>query len=510
MCAVDLPAVILLSMQYNLVAGTLAPYAESRPDLRPLLDRILNYEVLGSFLLTEIAHGLDAKNLETTARLLPSGDYDLHSPRFEASKFMPPSGVVEGLDRVAIVFARLLVQGEDRGIRPFVVYLSKNGRMCKGVTSRLMPGRPGSEALDHSITTFTRVRLPRTALLGSHDRPANDRDNFLSCIHRVSIGSIAVSLMSIPTLSVSTFIAAKYSLQRTVTSNSSEQVPIWSFRTQQIPIIRAYALLAVMKSFAREVIAMYTRPGIDSTVKSALVCIVKAFLVQQSQDRMLEMAERCGAQGLFLHNQIASLQLCMRGALIAEGDVLVLCIRLASELLIGRYEIPVPRCPQSFLARYEKAFFALCKENLSEIKDHRSEQFNQQILPLCRPLVEAISHRMAYEAALDSGTVDRPLLDLYEITTICNYGAWFAEQKELDMSAKKLMELEEMAVSAAVPHLKRYMEESEAEAYVQAPMLVRENNEAFINGLECSSGDDLQGVLADMYKNAFSHIPSRL
>ena len=54
------------------------------------------------------------------------------------SRFMPPSGVVEGMDRIAIVFARLHILREDRGIRPFVVYLSKNGRMCKGVTSRFV------------------------------------------------------------------------------------------------------------------------------------------------------------------------------------------------------------------------------------------------------------------------------------------------------------------------------------------------------------------------------------
>ncbi len=49
---------------------------------------------------------------------------------------MPPSGVVEGIDRVGIVIARLIVDGDDRGLRPFIVMLSANGQMCKGVTSR--------------------------------------------------------------------------------------------------------------------------------------------------------------------------------------------------------------------------------------------------------------------------------------------------------------------------------------------------------------------------------------
>lgn len=38
------------------------------------------------YMLTEVGHGLDARNLETTATLLPNGDFDLHTPNFNAAK----------------------------------------------------------------------------------------------------------------------------------------------------------------------------------------------------------------------------------------------------------------------------------------------------------------------------------------------------------------------------------------------------------------------------------------
>ena len=38
-------------------------------------------------MLTEIGHGLDAQNLETTATLMPNGDFDLHSPSAAAAKY---------------------------------------------------------------------------------------------------------------------------------------------------------------------------------------------------------------------------------------------------------------------------------------------------------------------------------------------------------------------------------------------------------------------------------------
>lgn len=49
---------------------------------------------------------------------------------------MPPSMPVAGLPRVAVVFAKLIVKDEDRGIRPFLVALGDGKEMCKGVTSK--------------------------------------------------------------------------------------------------------------------------------------------------------------------------------------------------------------------------------------------------------------------------------------------------------------------------------------------------------------------------------------
>lgn len=41
----DIVAHIIFSIQYNLVAGTIAPYAMKRPDLQPVMQKILNFDV---------------------------------------------------------------------------------------------------------------------------------------------------------------------------------------------------------------------------------------------------------------------------------------------------------------------------------------------------------------------------------------------------------------------------------------------------------------------------------
>ena len=49
-------------------------------------------------------------------------------------------------------------------------------------------------------------------------------------------------------------------------------------------------------------------------------------------------------------------------------------------------------------------------------------------------------------------------------------------------------EIEEEAISAAVPYVERYMAESDADVYAQAPMLSEERFCAFAAGLQTSHG----------------------
>lgn len=120
----DMTAFIIVAIQVNLCIRTLCSFVKGRPDLQDLVDKLLNFDICGGFMLTEADHGLDARNLETTATLLPDGSYDLHTPHVGASKAMPLTTPSCGMPRIAIVFARLLVDGKSHGVKPFLVCLS--------------------------------------------------------------------------------------------------------------------------------------------------------------------------------------------------------------------------------------------------------------------------------------------------------------------------------------------------------------------------------------------------
>ena len=85
--SLDIAMFTILAAHIGLTIGTLSRHLKRRPDLRPLVKRLLRFEEVGIYLLTERGHGLDSFNIETTATKTPEG-YILHTPREEAAKYV--------------------------------------------------------------------------------------------------------------------------------------------------------------------------------------------------------------------------------------------------------------------------------------------------------------------------------------------------------------------------------------------------------------------------------------
>ena len=130
------------------------------------------------------------------------------------------------------------------------------------------------------------------------------RANLSQTIRRITTGTLAMSLIIIPALQRATYIVGKYSLRRTVGGQNKTQIPIISFRTQQLPICHALGQLAVMEPFARQIITWFKDHSFKAEVRNGFAVILKAVFIQMAQHSIPQLIERCGAQGLFPHNQI--------------------------------------------------------------------------------------------------------------------------------------------------------------------------------------------------------------
>jgi acyl-CoA oxidase len=136
--------------------------------------------------------------------------------------------------------------------------------------SRNLPRRAaGSKPVDHSITYFNHVCLPRAALLGNLDKPTDLRQNFLSVNWRVGVGSLILSTVSIPVTLAQVF---------------------------------------VLEAFAKDAAERFVARGLDPRIRYGIAAVFKAVMVHHVQSSLFALAERCGTQGLFEENQIIASQ----------------------------------------------------------------------------------------------------------------------------------------------------------------------------------------------------------
>ncbi|KAK7060954.1 hypothetical protein VNI00_000689 [Paramarasmius palmivorus] len=173
----------------------------------------------------------------------------------------------------------------------------------------------------------------------------------------------------------------------------------------------------------------------------------------------------------------------LRGVAIAEGDVLALSIRLAFELAMGRCTIPLSTT-KSDLASHE---FGLLREfRAAMVQRGRSrDELNNNLLPKCLPLIEAIGHRMAYESAA-SGGVPLDLLRLYEVGVVGIDLPWYMDHTSWTRTSH--FDAEQKALDDVLQNLDLHLENTGAEPYARAAMLSDSTWSKFVDSLRVYTG----------------------
>lgn len=168
---------------------------------------------------------------------------------------------------------------------------------------RALPPRTGARPIDHALTLFNHVILPPTALLGSLDKPQNEREHFFSTIHRVAAGTLALSGTAIPVLKVAVYNAAQFSMRRKVTAHDGKAMPVVKFRTQHLPILHAIAQYHVLQAFLVHAATIFRNGKVDPRVRHAVATAFKAVAIQNFQKSIKPLNEGCGWHGYYEHNQ---------------------------------------------------------------------------------------------------------------------------------------------------------------------------------------------------------------
>ncbi|MFD4032221.1 acyl-CoA dehydrogenase [Streptomyces sp. NPDC058637] len=480
---VDPGMATVASIHYNLFLGSLLDHDRAGRDLSEYVrgDRI------GTFLCTELAHGNDAAQMETTATLdRASGGFVLHTPTPGAAKYMPNTGPTGGA-KSAVVAARLIIDGEDKGVFLFLTPLSdEEGHPLPGVEVSPLP-QAASSPVDHCATVFDGVRLPLDALLqGDHGRLGPDgafssslgspRKRFLRSIGRVTAGKLCMSAYSLGVTRHALAVAMRHAHSR-VTSGmtSGQKVPLIAHRSHHAPLLDAVATTYAATLLHRSVVREWTwAEDTDREANERLTAVTKGWITWQARAVMTECRERCGAQGLLLANGIAGQLAANEGTITAEGDNKVIWVKAAGEMLLGGFSpkppseigpehraLTDPEHLQDLMADLERIWHARARKRLRERAASPMARWNAAVTPALR-LVDSHVHRLAGEALLTAvGQAASPqardlLGDLHSLFALrqvaAHSGDLLAEGRLTAAQVQELPDVVETVVAALEPH----------------------------------------------------------
>jgi len=129
------------------------------------LPKLYSLEYYGCFCMTELGTGSYLQSLETTATYAPEKDeFIIHSPTITSTKWW-----IGGAAQTAthgVVFAKLILDGQDIGTHHFVVRLrDENFNLCPGISIGDVGPKRGLNGVDNGWVRFDHVHIPRTNML---------------------------------------------------------------------------------------------------------------------------------------------------------------------------------------------------------------------------------------------------------------------------------------------------------------------------------------------------------
>lgn len=129
------------------------------------IDKVFDGEDIGCFALTELGHGSNVKDIQTTATYdKETKSFILNTPSDLAIKFWV--GNAAQIANMSVIFAQLYIAEKCYGVHAFVVALrDKNHDLYPGIVIGDCGLKVGLNALDNGFIIFKNVKIPKDALL---------------------------------------------------------------------------------------------------------------------------------------------------------------------------------------------------------------------------------------------------------------------------------------------------------------------------------------------------------
>ena len=345
----DLGMTIKFTVQFGIWLGSVLLLGNEAQH-RAYLHRIGTFELPGCFAMTEIGHGSNVRELETTATYDPATEeFTIHSPTWESGKNYIGNGACHG--RLATVFAQLETGGERHGVHAFLVPLrTDGGAVCGGVRIEDNGPKMGENGVDNARLWFDGVRIPRTALLERFGQVTADGTyqsgiqsagaRFFATISALVGGRISIAAAGLSAAKSGLAIAVKYATRRRQfrAPGATRDTALLEYLTHQrrlLPLLaNAYALDFAHKHLVQR--RVETQDGHDpagTREVELLAAGLKAYITWNTTRTLQICRECCGGEGYMSVNRLPALKADSDIFTTFEGDNTVLMLWIGRQLL---------------------------------------------------------------------------------------------------------------------------------------------------------------------------------
>ena len=343
----DLSVLVKFGVQFGLFGGSVLQLGTERHH-DALLERIGSLELPGCYAMTEVDHGSNVRALETTAVYDPEADeLVVHTPHDGAAKHYIGNAALHG--RMAVVFARLVVAGEDHGVHAVLVPIrDEGGRTLPGVRIEDCGLKEGLNGVDNGMIWFDRVRVPRSSLLdrfasiddeGRYGSPIPSAGRrFFRMLRTLVIGRVSIATAAVSAAKVGLSIAIRYAAGRRQfgPEGGAERV-ILDYPLIQRALMPRLATTYALHFAVRRLQADLELPERAGSAEMEVEAAgLKAYASEHCVETLQACREACGGWGYLAESRFAALKADTDVFTTFEGANLVL-YQLVAKGLLSRF-----------------------------------------------------------------------------------------------------------------------------------------------------------------------------
>ncbi|KHN85811.1 putative peroxisomal acyl-coenzyme A oxidase [Toxocara canis] len=313
------------------------------------LPRAIKGEIIGTYAQTELGHGTNVRQLETTATYDADNEqFIVNSPTVTSTKWWP--GNLGKVSNYAIVVAQLYVKGNCYGPHQFIVQLrDENTHLpLPGITIGDIGPKFGINTNDNGFLRLNNVRIPRKQMLMRYSK-VTQNGQYIRPIHEklgyggmVFVRSVMVSQQAL-FLAIACTVGIRYSCVRRqgeITPGSGE-VKVLEYQTQQYRLFPQLARAYACWFAGKRIMTLYAEllDGLNENKTDllpqlhALSSGLKAVVTHQVALGIEQCRMACGGHGYSNASALPELYGTAVGGCTYEGDNIVLLLQTARFLM---------------------------------------------------------------------------------------------------------------------------------------------------------------------------------